>query len=179
MRTIFSLGFSTNPFMGQDQGQPLSPDAVQKFAVSLSQAVDQYEIIKEWKKNHPNLQADLGNDYDNWTLLSQDDTKYGSAAEGLNDALTSNPNAPFSQDDLTAAQNWIQAVNRMYVIMTNHTGKPVPSAPIQATSSPGSPAGPPGSQSGARTPPEDTSTPILIGIGATALVALVVVVARG
>jgi hypothetical protein len=181
MRSFYRFGFSAQPFsLGQGDNQTLSTAQGQKLYDDLDKANDKYGVVTDWKKNHPDLQKDLGNDYDNWQLVSQDDTKYGSAAQGLHDRLEKeviidrNPQISISPDDLTAANIWASAVDRLYVISANHTGKPVnsPAAPSGPASkaSPGANASP----ADAQVPGQGSTVPIVIAVSGAALLGLLV-----
>lgn len=163
MRTIFTMGFSGAPFIGQTA--PV-PDAKKKLFSDLDQAQDKYAVIDDWKKNHLNLSTTLGPDYDNWQLLAQDDAMYGSVADGVKKALDKDPNADIDPDDQVAATNWVNAVNRMYILMANHTGTP-PAAKAPVASS-GGPQNAPAAQGG-------PSIPLVVGIGAAALFGVILI----
>src|SRR5262245_16376282 len=128
MRTIFAMGIGHNPFFMGIGEPPLSTADAEKLYHGLDQASDKLTIVNEWKKNHPDLQRDLGTDFDNWQLLMEDETKYGSAAEGLKKQLEKEAivdrqaEISVDPDNLRAANYWIAAVERLYVITANHTG---------------------------------------------------------
>jgi len=195
MRTLFTLGFSRDPFLGQNSS--ISDDRKQLYS-DLSQAQDKYAAITDWKKSHLNLSQVLGDDFDNWQMLSQDDDIYGSTADEVKKALDKDLNTSIDPGDMMAADNWVNAINRMYVIMANHTGTPaaapaptppsapsVPAAASQPTpssapaapsnapkASPGAPAASPAPQAAGKA----SNTALYVGIGAAALLGLVLVV---
>jgi len=169
MRTIFTMGFSGTPFMGQ---APAS-DANKKLFADLDQGLDKAAVIDDWKKNHLNLSDVLGSDFENWQLLDQDDRMYGSAADGVKKVLDKDPNADIDPDDRIAATNWVNAVNRMYILMANHTGTPV-ATPKTA------PPGAPGASPAPQAPEKASNTPLIVGIGAAAVFGLILIAsARG
>jgi hypothetical protein len=178
MRSFYRFGFSAQPFfLGQGDNQTLSTAQGQKLYDDLDKANDKYGVVTDWMKNHPDLQKDLGSDYDNWQLVIQDDTKYGSAAQGLHDRLEKeviidrNPQTLVSPNDLTAANIWTSAVDRLYVISANHTGKP-----INPPASPASKALPEANASPAAAPAsgQGSTLPIVIAVSGAALFGLLV-----
>jgi hypothetical protein len=197
MRTLFTLGFSRDPFLGQTSS--VSDDRKQLYS-DLSQAQDKYAAITDWKKSHLNLSQVLGDDFDNWQMLSQDDDIYGSTADEVKKALDKDLNTSIDPGDMMAADNWVTAINRMYVLMANHTGTPAaapapapqsatsaPSAPAAASqpapssapavpsnapkASPGAPAASPAPQAAGKA----SNTALYVGVGAAALLGLVLI----
>lgn len=162
MRSLFLMGFQSNPFLGQDTR---SKEERQKLFQDLDQAQDKDVVVEGWKKNHPNLQQDLGQDYDGWMRVSEDDTKYGSAALAVKKALDKDPYGDVDPDDQMAANYWVNAINRLYVIAVNHTGAQA-KAPGKAGNAPGAPGAAPGGEKG-------LNTPLIVGVGAAAVFGLV------
>ncbi len=176
MRSFYRFGFSQPFSLGQGDSQTLNQIESKKLFDDLDRANDKYGIVTDWKKKHPDLQKDLGSDYDNWQLVSQDDTKYGSAAQGLRDRLEKevmvdlNPQVVVSPDDTMAANIWIAAVNRMYVISANHTGKPIAAPAADSKTAPESKAGPSAAPAAETTSP----VPIVLAVSGAALLGLLV-----
>ena len=162
MKTLFTMGFAYNPFLGQNA--TLSMDDKKKLYKDLDQATDKTYAIDDWKKAHKDLEKDLGPDYDAWQLLDEDVVKYGSAATGLYNAMASGTklDMEISQDDQQAANYWIAAINQMYIIVANHFGKPIPAPAGGAPAAPaasGSPQAASGTLGG-------LPTPLVFGAGA-------------
>lgn len=160
------MGFSGDPFLGQDS---LPKELKQKMASDLDQAIDKQGVIDDWKKNHTDLQKDLGQDYDGWLLLVQDEDKYDSAAKGIKKQLDKDITTEVSSDDQMAVNYWLAAITRLYTIVANHTGKPV-SPPAG-----GGPVAAPGGSPGAPATQPSTSTPLIVGIGAAAVFGLILI----
>jgi len=168
------MGFVHSPFLGQNA--TLSLDDKKKLLKDLDQATDKTYVIDDWKKKHPNLQQDLGSDYDGWQLLDQDVAKYDSATKALYNSMVAADlgSLDISQDDQQAANYWVAAISQMYVIVANHFGKPGPvttgptptATPTAApTASKTTPAGP-GGPKAPPPPPAGLPTPLIIGAGA-------------
>lgn len=181
MQSFFRFGFSAHPFsLGQGDSQTLTTIQGSKLYDDLDRANNKYVVVTDWIKNHPDLKKDLGNDYDNWRLVSEDDTKYGSAAQGLHDRLEKevvvdrSPQISISPDDMMAANIWMAAVDRLYVLSANHTGKPV-DLPA-AASGPASKTSPEANASpvAALAPSPNSTIPIVIAVSGAALLGLLV-----
>lgn len=162
MKTLFTMGFAYNPFLGQNA--TLSSDDKRKLFRDLDQATDKTYVIDDWKKAHKDLQKDLGQDYEAWQLLDQDVVKYGSAATALYNSMAGGTalDIDISQDDQQAANYWIAAINQMYIIVANHFGKPLPVGAPGATTSPAAP----GSPQAAPAASGGLPTPLIVGAGA-------------
>lgn len=180
MRTMFTIGAWHNPYFMGEVTMLATADA-EKLYNDLVLASDKLVIVNEWKVNHPNLERDLGTDYDNWNLVIQDETKYGSAAEGLRDRLEKEavvdqlPEISVDSGDLDAARFWIAAVDRMYVITANHTGKPVTTSqttPVTTQTPSGKPG--PTTAPGMVPPVEFPILPIAIGVAGAAILGLII-----
>jgi hypothetical protein len=171
MQSFYRFGFSQPFSLGQGDSQTLNMIESKKLFDDLDRANDKYGVVTDWKKKHPDLQKDLGSDYENWQLVSEDDTKYGSAAQAFRDRLEKevmvdlNPQVSVSPDETMAANIWIPAVDRLYVISANHTGRPSASKTTPEAN---------GSPSGASAGGHGSALPVVLAVSGAAFLAFVV-----
>lgn len=128
MGTMFRLGFRADPFW---MGQTMAKTDLDQLLAALDTADTQMMAVEDWKKNHPDPRTDLGADYDGYSSFSDDERKYGSAAQAVHEKLMSaDPTAwAVDKDYQDAAGNWAYAVKQLYSIVADHP-KSAPPAPV-------------------------------------------------
>jgi hypothetical protein len=165
MKTLFDRSFAGTPFsprrhLGQ---QPLS--AADKSAL-YGQIVDtegKLDVVNAWKRDHPNLDVDLGpdaaqfRDLENWMMEVQ------GIAQNVERLLESSDPAVVSSSDLVRVNEWIAYVHQMYVIVAGHKGKLPTAAPPPGQGMPPAPAKTTG------------VNPVVVGITAAGLLTLAIV----
>lgn len=161
MRTLFTLGFSGNPFWMQPSlgQQTLSDKDKSALYEQLVDTEGKIDIINEWKKNHPNVVADLGADAANYQNLETSMLSVQGTAKDLIKRTEAAEPAIVTLEELGQAENWMTYVQQMYLIVANHTGKHLP-APAAAEAAP---------------PAASGVNPVVIGIAAAGLLTLILV----
>lgn len=160
MKTWFAMGFTASPFSERPRlGQETLSDK-DKSAL-YDQLVDtdgKLIVVEDWKKNHPNVAADLGADAQRFGELETAMQGVRGAAHEMEKRTEAAEAAVVTLEDLGQTQNWMTYVHEMYVIVANHTGKHPSAAALPA---------PPA--------PAPAVNPVVIGIGAVGLLTLIIV----
>lgn len=127
------MGFGGNPFM---LGQQAMSDA-EKTALydQLVDAEAKLDVVAEWKKNHPNTDADLGADAPLFHSLETRLASVEAVAKDVMRRVGSVDPAEITLAELAQTKDWMNDAHQLYVIAANHTGiipAPVPAAPTPA-----------------------------------------------
>lgn len=141
MQTLFSMGFSRSPFFsGPSLGQQtLSSAEKADLYDRLVTAESVLDVVDAWKKNHPNAAADLGADAQRFQELYASVIQLKPVADDLIKRTLGTAPAVLTFAELDQAENWMAYIQQLFLITTNHTGKPpAPSAsgaPVPASGS--------------------------------------------
>jgi hypothetical protein len=159
MRTIFQMGFAANPFM---LGQQAMSDA-EKTALydQLVDAEGKLDVVAEWKKNHPQTDADLGADAPLFHGLEAHLASVQTVAKDVMKRVEGADPVQLTLTELAQTKDWMNDAHQLYVIAANHTG----TLPSQGPS-------------GTAPAPRPALNPWALGIGAVGLLILMVAAAR-
>lgn len=156
MRTMFQMGFSPAPFfLGQ---QTLDPDGQTKLTNDLIDAEGIQDIIAGWKRNHPNVDADMGTDAVRFKALETQAAALEPVAKAVLKRVMQPDPAEVTLAELSQTKDWMNAIHDQYMLVAAHTGKSQPPA-APAPAAPSSPI----------------LNPVALGIGAVGLLILMVV----
>lgn len=193
MRTIFTMGFAArenfrpfNPYqtryLGQGSEPPMSESDRNQLLNDLIAAGDHFQAVSNWVNAHPNLAQALGNDYQTFQNYMSNISPLGSVAASVQQRLASpDPSIwVIPATDYNATQNWITFANAMFGLIGAHSGggltTPGAAIPNQVPGLPGVTLTPVRGQVPVGTPaPAAGIPPLAIGIGAAAVVGLLVV----
>lgn len=161
MRTMFQMGFSPAPFfLGQ---QALDPADQTKLTNDLIDAEGIQDIIAGWKKNHPNVDADMGPDAVRFKALETQAAALEPVAKAVMKRVMQPDPAEVTLAELSQTKDWMNSIHDQYMLVAAHTGKAQP--PAAAPPAPAQPSSP-------------ILNPVALGIGAVGLLILVVVAIR-
>lgn len=126
MKTFFSMGFSRSPFFsGPSLGQQtLSSAEKADLYDRLVTADSVMDVVDGWKKNHPNAAADLGVDAQRFQELYTTAVQLKPVADDLIKRTMATAPAVLTFAEVDQAENWMAAIQQLFLITTNHTGKP-------------------------------------------------------
>jgi hypothetical protein len=172
MKSIFTMGTFGAPrerfWMGQEPAITVSSSQRDEMVRKLDAAIDKVQAQQAWAKNHPNLQQDLGADFETYQTQAHNLDALATNATIAYQKFASPDSAVWqtvSAQEWNDAETWTMFAGYIYDIISRHpTGgvKPIP----------GKPAGP----IAPATPAPSGVSPLLVGAGvlAVGLVAIAV-----
>lgn len=159
MRSMFRMGFQPAPFfLGHSLGQQtLEPADQSKLFDDLVDTEGKQDIIAQWKKNHPNVDTDMGADAVRFKSLETAAAAQETIAKDVMKRAGGVDPAQVTLAELTQTKDWMNNIHQMYLLVAAHTGKAqLPAAAPAAEAAP-------------------AINPIALGIGAAGLLILMVV----
>lgn len=125
MRTMFTVqGAGSRPiFMGQASGTDQISEAERnKLLNDLADAGDKLTAINAWIQSHPNAQAALGSDYQQYQDASSNMSHFGATAATVQQKLASMDPSIWvvSAQEWNDTTSWITFVGMIYAIVQRH-----------------------------------------------------------